>query len=158
RYGYVISPHPETSVDPRHWKNPTEFDPDRYDSVPTSHQVDEAKSRQIGFAQCPFDKKAFEVKDGRKAELSNSAFGTVYGIVDGKALPVCDYAGYAPFGFGYRRCPGEQLTVQVFEEFFRKVWKDKIVFEKLNLPNPQKLPVGPTTVIDDNIGFMKSSA
>jgi hypothetical protein len=68
---------------------------------------------------------------------------------------VSDYAGYAPFGFGYRRCPGELLTVEVFKDFFRKVWNDKIEFEKLNLPDPEKLPIGPTTVIDDNIGFTK---
>jgi hypothetical protein len=30
--------------------------------------------------------------------------------VDGKPLTVCDYAGYARFGFGYRRCPGEWLS------------------------------------------------
>jgi hypothetical protein len=29
--------------------------------------------------------------------------------------------------------PGEQLTIQVFEDFLRKVWRDKIVFRKLNL-------------------------
>jgi cytochrome P450 len=74
--------------------------------------------------------------------MHNSGFGTVYGIVDGKPLPVCDYAGFAPFGFGYRRCPGEQLTIQVFEDFLRKVWKDKIEFEKLNIANPEILPIG----------------
>ena len=51
-------------------------------------------------------------------------------------MPVCDYAGFAPFGFGYRRCPGEQLTIQVFADFLRKVWRDKIVFRKLNLARP----------------------
>jgi hypothetical protein len=39
--------------------------------------------------------------------LHNSGYGTVYGVVDGKLAPVCDHAGFAPFGFGYRRCPGE---------------------------------------------------
>ena len=53
--------------------------------------------------------------DGRNAAIHNSGFGTVYPIVDGKPLPVCDYAGFAPFGFGYRRCPAEQFTIQVFE-------------------------------------------
>jgi hypothetical protein len=27
--------------------------------------------------------------------LSNSGFGTVFGVVDGKPQPVCDYAGFA---------------------------------------------------------------
>lgn len=155
RYGYVITPHKATSEDPRHWENPTEFNPDRYKDAPTSDQIDEAKSKQIGFARCPFHKETFEVKDGRKAEITNSAFGTVYNITDAQVSPVCDYAGYAPFGFGYRRCPGELLTVEVFKDFFRKVWNDKIEFETLNLPDPEKLPIGPTTVIDDNIGFTK---
>ena len=67
----------------------------------------------------------YEVKDGRKAVLHNSGFGTVYGIVNGKPLPVCDSAGFAPFGFGYRRCPGEQLTIKVFEDFLRKVVEEQ---------------------------------
>jgi hypothetical protein len=58
-------------------------------------------------------------------------------VVDGKPLPVCDYAGFAPFGFGYRRCPGEQLTM--FEDFLRKVWRDKIAFRSLNLANPRRV-------------------
>ena len=157
RHGYVVSPHLATSFEPRHWKNPKEFDPDRYNSVPTSHQIDEAKCEQIGFARCPFDRKTFDVKDGRKAVLHNSGFGTVYGIVDGEPRPVCDYAGFAPFGFGYRRCPGEQLTIQVFEDFLRKVWKSRIEFEKLDIANPEPLPIGPTTVIGDNVGFTRAA-
>ena len=132
RHGYIISPHTTTSLDPLHWKNPDQFDPSRYQGVPTSHEIDEARMQQIGFARCPFDRTAFDVRDGRKASLNNSAFGTVYGVAQGKPLPVCDYAGFAPFGFGYRRCPGEQLTIQVFEDFLRKVWKDKIDFVKLD--------------------------
>ena len=157
RNGYIISPHTSTSFDPRHWTNPQQFDPGRYRDVPTSAQVDEAKSKQIGFAKCPFDLTTMKVNDGRNAAMANSAFGTVFGVVDGKPLPVCDYAGFAPFGFGYRRCPGEQLTIQVFEDFLRKVWRDKIAFRSLNLPNPHRVPIGPTAVIDDNITFARAS-
>jgi cytochrome P450 len=139
------------------WKDPKAFDPDRYNGVPTSHQVDEAKCGQLGFAECPFERTAFDTKDGRKAAMHNSAFGTVYGIVDGKPLPVCDHAGFAPFGFGYRRCPGEQLTIQVFEDFLRKAWKSKIQFEKLTIANPEPLPIGPTTVIGDDVGFTRTT-
>ena len=88
--------------------------------------------------------------------MNNSGFGTVYGIVDGKPLPVCGYAGFAPFGFGYRRCPSEQLTIQVFEDFLRKVWKDNIEFKKLNIANPEPLPIGPAAVINDNVGFSRA--
>jgi hypothetical protein len=37
------------------------------------------------------------------------------------------------------------------------VWKDKIEFEKLNIANPEILPIGPTTVIGDNLGFARSA-
>jgi cytochrome P450 len=154
RHAYISTP-PSTSFDPRHWSNPEQFDPDRYNHVPTSAQIDEAKCQQIGFARCPFEITTFNVADGRKAGLTNSGFGTVFGVADGKPLPVCDYAGFAPFGFGYRRCPGEQLTIQVFEDFLRKVWNDKIEFVNLHLPNPRKVPIGPNAVIVDDIGFSK---
>jgi len=108
-------------------------------------------------ARCPFEITNFEVKDGRKANITNSGFGTVFGAVDGKSLPVCDYAGFAPFGFGYRRCPGEQLTIQVFEDFLRKVWRDKIVFRKLDLANAGQVPIGPTAVISDDLGFTRTA-
>ena len=120
-----------------------------------STQIDEDKCRQIGLARCPFDITTMPVRDGRKAGLTNSGFGTVFGVVDGKPLPVCDYAGFAPFGFGYRRCPGEQLTIEVFADFLRQVWRDQITFHKLNLPTPARVPIGPNAVISDDIGFAK---
>jgi hypothetical protein len=157
RHSYISTPHTSTSLDPVHWKDPNTFDPSRYLGVPTSAQITEDKCRQIGLARCPFETTDFDVKDGRKANITNSGFGTVFGVVDGKSLPVCDYAGFAPFGFGYRRCPGEQLTIQVFEDFLRKVWRDKIVFRKLNLANAGQVPIGPTAVIEDDLGFTRSA-
>lgn len=155
RSGYIISPHTSTSLAPVHWKNPQEFDPSRYEHVPTSAQVDEKHVERIGMARCPFEKSRFDVKDGRKVSMQNSAFGTVFGVADGKPLPVCDHAGFAPFGFGYRRCPGEQLTINAFEDFLRTVWKHKIDFVKLNVADAEVLPIGPTTVIRDDLGFTR---
>ena len=157
RSSYISTPHTATSFDPVRWKNPQQFDPDRYRNVPTSAQIDDEKCRQIGLARCPFDITTLPVADGRSAGLTNSGFGTVFGVANGKPLPVCDYAGFAPFGFGYRRCPGEQLTIDVFADFLRKVWRDRITFHKLNLPNPGRVPIGPNAVIDDNIGFAKGA-
>ncbi len=154
---YMITPHTATSFDTQLWKDPHQFDPERYKSVPTSAEIDEAKCKQIGLPRCPFDITTLPVSDGRKVGVTNSGFGTVFAVADGKPLPVCDYAGFAPFGFGYRRCPGEQLTIDVFGDFLRKVKRDKIVFRSLNLPNPAKVPVGPTAVIDDDIGFFRSA-
>lgn len=157
RYGFMNTPHTSTSFDPVHWTNPAQFDPDRYKTAPTSDQIDEARCKQIGLAKCPFDITSFNVVDGRKASLTNSGFGTVFGVVDGKPMPVVDSAGFAPFGFGYRRCPGEQLTIQVFEDFVRKVWRDKIRFARLNLPSPGQIPIGPATVIEDDFAFTRSA-
>jgi cytochrome P450 len=158
RHGYINSPHTSTSHDPVQWVNPDDFDPSRYEQAPTSADVNEAKIRQMGLANCPFDPaKTFEVKDGRKAALHNSAWGTVFGVVDDRPLPVCDYAGFAPFGFGYRRCPGEQLTLMAFEDLMRKVQRDKLEFVKLTGADPETLPIGPTTVISDDIGFVRPS-
>jgi hypothetical protein len=108
----------------------------------------------MGFAKCPFDRTSFEIEDGRKATIHNSGFGTAYAIVDGNALPVCDYVGFAPFGFGYRRCPAEQLTIKVFEDFLRKVSKSELDFKKLDIANPESLPIGPASVISDDFGFV----
>jgi hypothetical protein len=152
-YSVIITPHLKTSMDPRHWSNPEEFDPDRYKAAPTTLDNDETKGRQAGLAQCPFHKESFAVREGRRAELTNSAFGAVYAVVEGKACPVVDTAGYAPFGFGYRRCAGELLTVEFIKEFLRTVWKNEIAFVRLGMANPERLPVGPGTVIPDNIGF-----
>ena len=128
----------------------------RYLSVPTSADIDEAKCKQIGLPRCPFDITTLPVSDGRKTGITNSGFGTVFAVTDGKPAPVCEYAGFAPFGFGYRRCPGEQMTIDVFADFLRKVSRDKIVFHSLHQPRAGRVPVGPGAVIDDDIGFSRS--
>ena len=93
-----------------------------------------------GSQSVPSGKSSFAVSDGRNAEITNSGFGTVFGVVDGKLLAVCDHAGFAPFGFGYRRCPGEQLNIAVFSDLLHKVWADKIEFETARSGQPRQDP------------------
>jgi cytochrome P450 len=152
----IMTPHLPASMSPLHWQNPTEFDPDRFKSAPTTVDNDEAKAHQVGLARCPFSKASFPVKDGRKVTMTNSAFGAVYSEINGKAVPLVDTAGYAPFGFGYRRCAGEQLTVEFIKEFLRHVWKEKVSFSKLDIPVASKQPVNPGTVLNDDIAFNKA--
>jgi hypothetical protein len=151
----ILTPHAEASMSPLHWKNPTEFDPDRYKTAPTTVDNDEARVNALGLARCPFSRESFTFKDGRKGGVTNSAFGAVYGEVDGKAYPLVDTAGFAPFGFGYRRCAGEYITVEFVKEYLRKIWKDQISFVKLDIEDPDKVPVNPGTVLLDNIAFKR---
>ena len=143
RHGFIVSPHTSTSHDPVQWPNPDDFDPSRYEHAPTSQDIDEARIRQMGLAKCPFDQTSFDVKDGRKAALRNSGFGTVFAIADDRPLPVCDYAGFAPFGFGYRRCPGEQFTIMAFEDLIRKVSKDRLHSSKSPTRTPRRCRSAP---------------
>jgi len=88
--------------------------------------------------------------------VANSAFGAVYNVVDRKAQPLVDTAGYAPFGLGYRRCAGEYITMEFIKEFLRKVWKDKISFARVDADKLGKAPVNPGTVLTDDIAFKKA--
>ena len=47
---------------------------------------------------------------------------------------------------------------QIFEDFLRKVWRDKIMFRKLGLANPGQVPIGPNAVIEDDLGFSRSGS
>jgi cytochrome P450 len=153
----VVTPHGPVSMSPLHWKNPTEFDPDRYNAVPLSSDDGETRARAAGLAKCPFDHSEFAVKDGRDVKITNSPFGADYPVVDGVAHPVADTAGYSPFGFGYRRCPGELMTVEFMKEFLKRVWAEKISFVTLDIENPDLVPTNPKNVLVDNIAFTKTT-
>ena len=68
-------------------------------------------------------------------------------------MPLRQFIGTQTRGGG----GGEQLAIQVFEDFLHKVWRDKIVFRKLNLANSGRVPVGPNAVIEDDLGFTRSA-
>jgi hypothetical protein len=125
--------------------------------MPLSVAIESLSWKSIWALSFLCERRAVSSRPKHKANIANSGFDTVFAVVDGADRPVCDYAGFAPFGFGYRRCPGEQLTIQVFEDFLRKVWRDKIAFRRLNLANPGRVPIGPNTVIQDDIGFVRST-
>lgn len=152
---FILHPHKETSHDPRHWETPGEFDPDRYRTVQTAADIDEDRCAEIGFARCPFHPAEMAVADGRNVTLPSNGFGTVHARSDGADMPLADYAGYAPFGFGYRRCAGEWLTVDVFKDVLRHVWQEGITFERIAVDDPQVLPVGPIALIEDDIVFRR---
>src|SRR5260370_40717193 len=42
RYGYIITPHPDTTFDPGHLKHPKKLHHDHSNDVLASHQIDEA--------------------------------------------------------------------------------------------------------------------
>ena len=71
----------------RLWNEPERFEPERYLSVPTSADVDEVKCKQIGLPRCAFDITTLAVSDGRKTCITNSGFGTVFAVTDGKPDP-----------------------------------------------------------------------
>ena len=67
---YLLSPHTVTNLDQIHWKDHEKFNPDRYNTVPTSNQIDERACEQIGFVRCPFERATFDVRDGRNGHLT----------------------------------------------------------------------------------------
>ena len=72
------------------------------------------------------------------------------GVLDDNPLQIgelSDLLGYAL----------KRAQLKVFEDFLRKVWKDGLQFHKLDIANPEPLPIGPTTVIGDNVGFTRST-
>jgi cytochrome P450 len=154
-FSSITTPHLAASMDPRHWSNPREFNPDRYKAAPTSADDGEQRAKKAGLARCPFAKESLPAKDGRNVAMTNSGFGAVYSEIDGVPHPVIDTAGYAPFGFGYRRCAGEHLTVAFIKEFLRAVWRDEVSFVKLDIEKPGQVPVNPRTVLNDDIVFKK---
>ena len=95
------------------------------------------------------------VKDGRNVDITNTPFGAVFGERDQIPMAIVDYPGYAPFGFGYRRCAGELFTVEVFKDLICKIIDEKLVFRAVSAA-PKKVPVGPFLVIDDRVGFFRT--
>ncbi|MGY4652638.1 hypothetical protein [Mycobacterium sp. URHB0021] len=44
-----------------------------------------------------------------------------------------------------------------FEDLLRKVWNERIDFVKVGGNEAEKLPIGPNTVIGDDLGFVRPS-
>ena len=153
RHSYIVTPHAPTSFDPHQWSDPLAFNPERYRSVPTSDQVDEAKIHQIGLARCPFDLTQFNVADGRKASVNNSGFGKCSASLMAKRCQSAITPGSHRSALA--SMPRRTAYNPVFSDFLRIVWNDRIAFSRLKLANPGRVPVGPSSVIDDTITFRR---
>ena len=160
RHAYAATPHTETSLDSRQWKNPKAFDPERYKTVPTSAQMsdDQQVPGDRTAEECPFDRH--DVQGRRRPQCrrhEQRLRRPVFGVADGKPMPVCDRAASLPFRVRLlvaARASSSRFSSSRISP--RKVWKDKIQFASLKLSNPQKVPIGPTAVIDDGIGFSRA--
>lgn len=152
---FVLHPHPESNRDPRHWADPDSFNPDRYRTVDKAADIDHEYCERMGLAQCPFSASPFKAKDSRPVVMPSSGFGTVYAVIDDEPVALADTAGYAPFGYGYRRCAGEWFTIEFFKDLLRHIHAENIVFERKDMEEPDKLPAGPVTVIEDDIVFRR---
>ncbi|MCX4026644.1 hypothetical protein H0A36_00570 [Endozoicomonas sp. SM1973] len=131
------------------------FNPERYQDVPLSHTIDEeGLKKAAALNRCPFEQSSITTKDGRS--ILNNAYGTTYSSNEKAQCPVIETAGYSPFGFGYRRCPGELFTANVFKTFLKTVWENQISFYQLDSKDPQEIPVAPATFVKDNIAMKYS--
>lgn len=154
--------HPANS--PTHWEdavaipnstlNNAPFNPDRYKNITLANEVDEEALKKAGsLAKCPFDHSKLETADGRSIE--NNAFGTTFAKTkEGKACPMVETAGYSPFGFGYRRCPGELLTLDVFKTVLTKIHEYNVTFyQHSSAEDAEKIAIAPGTILADNIAM-----
>ncbi|MGF1703486.1 hypothetical protein L4D09_24655 [Photobacterium makurazakiensis] len=149
---------------PLHWsdtelvdhKDVAPFNPDRYLDVPRSNTIDNDALKQVaGLARCPFDHNKVKLADGRTIE--NNAYGTTYSSHSAGQCPVVETAGYSPFGFGYRRCPGELFTVDIFKTFLITAWENNIGFKLNEDTTHEPIAVAPATFVPDNITFIVKS-
>ena len=84
RHGYIVTRTHRPVTTPSNGPTPTSSTRRDIEKRPTSQEIDEARIRQMGLASARSSLTTFEVKDGRKASLNNSAFGTVFGVADDK--------------------------------------------------------------------------
>ena len=152
----AVHEHRPIANDPLLWDDPLAFDPDRYLDKPVSNQITGNTLKSMGLDSCPFAREDYVTQDGRDTVITNSPFGTVYNKHRGTDHPVLEHPGYSPFGFGYRRCPGELLTIEVFKDFLRKVWDDDIEFESIQ-SDGRTVPLGVRNMVENDITFRRRS-
>ena len=137
-HGYVVTPTLVISFDPVHWKDPGSSTLTATTARQRAIRSTRPSASRLALLNAPStgQNSTLPTVGGPRYTTADLAPSTASSTAS--QLPVCDHAGFAPFGFGYRRCPGEQLTIQVFEDFLRKVWRDKIEFaEAQTSPSPE---------------------
>ena len=149
---HITHTHPSNSNDPFNWKTcPMKFAPERYHEHKAASSENPPGSDSVNPKLFPVD--PLVTIENAKVKLTNSAFGTVYPEVDGTAHPVYDHVGYAPFGFGYRRCPGELFTIDLFKDLFQYLADHRIEFVNYTGGGIKPVRIAPGTVYNDNITF-----
>ena len=152
RHGFIVSPHPSTSHDPVQWPNPDDFDPSRYVNAPTSADIDEARCQEMGLAKCPFDQTSSMSRTAARlpCETAVSALCSPSPTTircPCVTTPASRRSGSAT-GDARRTAHHHGLRGSA-----SKSCEGPLQFVKVAGDTAEQLPIGPNTVIGDDIGF-----
>ena len=135
----------------RLWKDPQQFDPERYKSVPTSAEIDEAKCKQIGLPRCPSTSRRCRLATAAKWRHQQRLRHGVRGRRR-KAAAGLRLCRLCALRLRLSTLPRRAIDDRRVRGFSAQGKAHKIVFRSLNLPNPGQVPVGPTrsstTILD----------
>ena len=140
RHGYVVSPHTSTSMDPVHWKDPEKFNPDRYKNAPTSHDINEEKCEQIGFAKCPFSSEPSMSRTGarRRSTIAGSAPYTASSTVSRCRSATTRALRHSASAIA--AAPASNSPSRCSKTFYERYGRAKSSFRSLTSPTPNRFP------------------
>ena len=158
RHGYMVTPHKPSSFDPVHWKNPEKLRPG-----PLYRRADQSPDRRgqmRGDRLCEMSLRPNHLRRPRRPRGGNPQQRLRHRVRDRRwqAAAGLRLRGLCAIWLRVPPLPRRAADdLRSSKTSLRKVWESKIEFHKLDIPNPEPLPIGPTTVIGDDVGFSRAA-